>query len=111
MKILKVLLSVVQSYESEHKERYKNLDDKTKASELILLFEILVNTLDKKARPVNLSTGLSFSLILLFKIFIEKKNLMVFFCQLTEFSLDSLKLFKKKYVHINEEKKMILAGG
>ncbi|VBB29893.1 unnamed protein product [Acanthocheilonema viteae] len=52
-----VLLSVIQTYEKEQNERYRNLDDKEKASELVLLLEILTNILDKRNRPVNLLTG------------------------------------------------------
>lgn len=70
-KNLKVLLDVVQTYEKEQVERYKKADNKEreKASDLILLLEILTNALNRRNRPVNLLTGSSFFLILLIKIY------------------------------------------
>ncbi|VDN85796.1 unnamed protein product, partial [Brugia pahangi] len=43
-------------YEVEQAERYKTFVSKEKATDLIILLEILINVLDKRNRPVNLLT-------------------------------------------------------
>uniref|UniRef100_A0A0R3S230 Importin-11 n=1 Tax=Elaeophora elaphi TaxID=1147741 RepID=A0A0R3S230_9BILA len=55
--IYEMLLLVMRLYEVDHKERYKKLSDKEKASELVLLLEILVNILNKRNQPINWITG------------------------------------------------------
>ncbi|VDM21509.1 unnamed protein product [Wuchereria bancrofti] len=52
-----MLLELIQMYETEQAEQYKTSISKEKASDLIVLLEILINALDKRSRPVNLLTG------------------------------------------------------
>uniref|UniRef100_A0A915PYS2 Exportin-5 n=1 Tax=Setaria digitata TaxID=48799 RepID=A0A915PYS2_9BILA len=53
-----ILLELVRAFGKEHVERYQKADSKEKGTELILLLEILINTLSRKNRPINLSTGM-----------------------------------------------------
>uniref|UniRef100_A0A1I8EEB6 Exportin-1 C-terminal domain-containing protein n=1 Tax=Wuchereria bancrofti TaxID=6293 RepID=A0A1I8EEB6_WUCBA len=55
--IYDMLLELIQMYETEQAEQYKTSISKEKASDLIVLLEILINALDKRSRPVNLLTG------------------------------------------------------
>ncbi|EFO25742.2 hypothetical protein LOAG_02747 [Loa loa] len=55
--LYQVLFDIVQIYEMQQTERYKKMDSKEKASDLILLLDILTNTLNRRSRPIDLSTG------------------------------------------------------